>query len=297
MLSLWNISTDTVVTALIAVGIGALVIAWLFAGRRRPAQASALEHRRLAGREAEVASAPTVPPLYAVTPEPDAAPEVEAADPAALAEPDTPEERPAFAEPKVAAPAVGAEPDIAARTAGSAETAEAGEPPSPILVLEPAIDPASDAAPPPDPSPADPPLTDRSSANPPDAMPRAPAPRSPEQASAMSIAAALVRRDKRDPAPETKTAQAATPDPACGAGGDDLTAITGIDGKLAKEMNDLGVRYFDQIGDWSPDHAAWIASRLSSSVTNDQRAAWIAEAKALAGRSSPAGRNRASHGG
>ena len=32
-------------------------------------------------------------------------------------------------------------------------------------------------------------------------------------------------------------------------------------------------------------------------ATAEERAAWIAEAKALAGRSSPAGRNRASHGG
>ena len=57
MSSLWDISTDTVVTALIVVGIGILVIAWIFAGRRRPAATSELEQRRLAGREAEVVTA------------------------------------------------------------------------------------------------------------------------------------------------------------------------------------------------------------------------------------------------
>lgn len=46
-------------------------------------------------------------------------------------------------------------------------------------------------------------------------------------------------------------------------------------------MNDLGIRYSDQIIAMSPDHEAWITSRLSFTVTIAQSTAWIAEAEAL----------------
>ena len=250
MSSLWDISTDTVVTALIVVGIGTLVIAWIFAGRRRPAATSELEQRRLAGREAEVVTASS----YSLA--------ADTAEPVPHPASSQFHETPALEEFAEVAPLAAVEQS------------------DPTLL---ALDPLAE----PDPAPEldSPPVAAQTAT-----------PRSPEQASAMSIAAALVRHDKRDPAPLDEKAQDVQPQPANCIEGDDLTAITGIDHSLAKEMNDLGVRYFDQISDWSPDHAAWIATRLSSPATNAQRNAWIAEAKVLSGQSPSAGHSRVSHG-
>lgn len=114
----------------------------------------------------------------------------------------------------------------------------------------------------------------------PKAFKKSPPANSPEKASAISIAAALVRHDKRETAPPKSLSEELPPKSGC-PDGDDLTAIGGIDPELAKELNDLGIRYFDQIITMSPDHAVWIASRLGSTVSSAQRSAWIAEAKAL----------------
>lgn len=274
MSSLWELSTDTVVTTLIVAGISALSLAWLMAGRRQPpARRTALEQRRLEGREAEIYDAPAAPPLRAAIPEMDAE--------LALPQEDipAPSPEPAWAlDPQTLkiSPDEKVEAVLTLRSPSLAREAPE-EPPArssiPMLVLEPAVrTPAS----PPEPKPA--------------------APLSAQQASAMSIAAALIRHDKRAPAPLESRDHATALQPASCAGGDDLTAINGIDSKLAKEMNDLGVRYFDQISDWTPDHAAWVASRLSASVTSDQRKAWIVEAKALANQAPAVGSNRASQG-
>lgn len=130
----------------------------------------------------------------------------------------------------------------------------------------------------------------------PKAFTQSPLANSPEKASAMSIAAALVRHDKREAAPANPTMKELPPK-SDSSGGDDLTAIGGIDRKLAKELNDLGIRYFDQIIAMSPDHGAWIASRLSSTVTSAQRTAWITEAKALVERETLAIRKQAERAG
>ncbi len=231
MSSMWDMSADTFVTVLISVTVGFLAIAWLFAGRRRPAQRSGLEHRRLVGREAE-----------------DGSPEGEGREP----------------EEETRTAAVVADHIKSERSAAPewSETTEQPHPPKPLdpLVLGPARRPVSEPQP---------------------ATPDMQTPRSAEQANAMSIAAALVRHDKREPAPSAQSQQAAAPEPVSNAGGDDLTVIEGIDPNTAKEMNDLGIRYFDQIAGLSPDHATWIESRLSIPITGDQRNRWIAQAKTL----------------
>ncbi len=229
MFSVWEVSTDSIVKTLIVVCISALAIAWLFAGRRRPAKEGSLEQRRLAGREAEIFAAQTAPPVKALGPEPDSE-EVVIGTEAVAAQVEAPLPAPAvsFEHPRQA----------------SADTLPAEE--APLAVTQ---------------------------STPPE--------HSPEKASAISIAAALVRHDKREAAPPNPSSKEVSLN--CDStGGDDLTAISGIDRKLAKELNDLGIRYFDQIVTMSPDHAAWIASRLSSSITVAQRRAWIEEAKALA---------------
>lgn len=259
MYSLWDLSTDSVVTTLIVICISALAIAWLFAGRRRPVKSSELEQRRLEGREAEDLVAPV------------------AAEP--LQEPD-------FVE--YGAETLG---DLQDQMPLSSPLDGVGSP-VPSLDKPP---PSQTLTQPPPPAEA---MAEASAVAATDGAESqtAPTPRSAAQASAMSIAAALVRHDKREvkpPAPPKPELPLET----AGSGGDDLTAITGIDHKLAKEMNDLGIRYFDQIVEWAPDHAAWIASRLSSPVTSAQRSAWIAEAQALIDQPTPTGRSRAGRAG
>ncbi len=112
----------------------------------------------------------------------------------------------------------------------------------------------------------------------------------------MSIAAALVRHDKREVKPAAPPKRK-LPLESVGSGGDDLTTITGIDPIMAKELNDLGIRYFDQFVELSPEHAAWIASRLSTPVTSAQRAAWVAEAHNLIEQPAPVGRSHAGRAG
>lgn len=261
MSSLWELSTDTVVTAVIVVGISMLVIAWLLAGPRRPAQTSVLEERRRAGREAEDLETSATPPNSAAAAKPDAIP---------------------TAKPQMQAPSEEVQTLKLAETpklSPTSQTSAAVETPkTPPLILQ---QPKKTAEQAPKPKPATPPP---------------PAPQSAEKARAMSIAAALVRHDKRGGATAEHDTPEVTPVPISGSGGDDLTAISGIDQELAKELNDLGIRYFDQIVSWAPDHAAWIFTQLSTPVTREQRIAWIAEAKALSSQSAQDGRSHAGQG-
>lgn len=256
MFSLWELSTDTVVTALIVVCISSLAIAWLFAGRRRPVKNVSLEQLRLEGREADVFAAPSEPIVEASQPEPASS----EADDEILAK----------------APQIEAPQRLLQEDSELQHEVRAHDPLPPQEAQQTSHVPKQS-----------PPTVEADA--PPVAL-------TPEQASAMSIAAALVRHDKREVVPSRPAAQ--EPQLAkASAGGDDLTAITNIDSKLAKELNDLGIRYFEQIVGWSPAHAAWVTSRLSSPVTNAQRAAWTAEAKALTEQSAPAPRSHAERAG
>ena len=76
MSSLWELSTDNVITILIVICISALAIAWLFAGRSRSKNASALERNRLVGREAEE-FVPVAPSISALNPIPQMSPQEE----------------------------------------------------------------------------------------------------------------------------------------------------------------------------------------------------------------------------
>lgn len=276
MSSLWELSTDTVVTALIVAGISLLALAWLFAGRRRPQnKRNALEQRRLEGRDAEVFVAPTAPSLTTAPPEEDPPSVATANAPAPVAK-TVPKPAPPQDIPERAA-VTDTNPPRQFEVAAPPE-----QPPTTESLVEHTLILKPSAAVPP--APKSDVRSDRA------------APRSAEQASAMSIAAALIRRDKREAPSSKPSGDAAVPKAPNFTDSDDLTAINGIDEKLAKEMNDLGVRYYDQISDWAPDYAAWVASRLSTPVTSAQRNAWSEEAKALSTQRPAAGPSRASQG-
>lgn len=240
MSSMWELSTDDVVTILIVACISALVVAWVFAGRKNPKKADNLEAMRLAGREAEAYVAPSVSPLLA----------------------------------DVHVPT----PNVAETEHAKPDDTKQEDPPESVLLLSEASIPRQTAA---ETKPLLPPAEKK--------------PLSIEQSNAISIAAALVRHDKRQPATASaqnvEVCRSPVQQPS-GAGGDDLTAINGIDQALAGKLNDLGVHYFDQIASWSPEHAGWIASRLGLVSESGPQGAWIARAKALSDQSSGTGPNR-----
>lgn len=253
MSSLWELSTDTIVTAVIVVGISFLAIAWLFAGGRKsgkPKTNGSLEQRRLEGREAEVIAAQMAPPVVAPSPDP---------------------------KPVEKAKGISASSPLE----GASSHAMDNAPDNLRVPVTGAALPLQEIRPAP-PAPTQQP----------------PAIQSAEKTSAMSIAAALVRHDKREVAPVQRPAPAQdTPSAVTSTGGDNLTAIEGIDEEMAKELNDMGIRYFDQIVSWAPEHAAWITSRLSTPVSNTQRMAWSKQAKTLADQPVPANRNQAGQAG
>ena len=120
-------------------------------------------------------------------------------------------------------------------------------------------------------------------------------PLSVEQSNAISIAAALVRHDKRRPVSADTQNVEVCKSPvrqSSRAGGDDLTVINGIDHVLAGKLNDLGIHYYDQIAAWSPGHAGWIATQLGLTSENGPQGAWISHAQALADQSLETGSNR-----
>ncbi len=120
-------------------------------------------------------------------------------------------------------------------------------------------------------------------------------PLSVEQNNAISIAAALVRHDKRRPvSAETQNVEVCKSPvrQSSHAGGDDLTVINGIDHALAGKLNDLGIHYYDQIAAWSPGHAGWIATQLGLTSENGPQGAWISHAQALGDQPLETGSNR-----
>jgi predicted flap endonuclease-1-like 5' DNA nuclease len=69
---------------------------------------------------------------------------------------------------------------------------------------------------------------------------------------------------------------------------DDLTAISGIDGALAAQLNGLGVWTWRQIARWSPENARWVGAWLATPGAPEQ-GAWVFHARNLvAGQSTGA---------
>ncbi|MGB8398549.1 hypothetical protein [Bradyrhizobium sp.] len=62
---------------------------------------------------------------------------------------------------------------------------------------------------------------------------------------------------------------------------DDLKLIKGIGPKNEKKCNALGIHYFRQIADWSPDEAIWVGHHLAF-PGRIEREHWIAQARLLA---------------
>ncbi|HTO78210.1 MAG TPA: hypothetical protein VMJ31_00380, partial [Methylocystis sp.] len=65
-----------------------------------------------------------------------------------------------------------------------------------------------------------------------------------------------------------------------GTGADDLKKIKGIGPKSEEKLNALGVYHFDQIADWSLDHARWIGAALAT-PGRIERGKWIQQARDL----------------
>lgn len=80
----------------------------------------------------------------------------------------------------------------------------------------------------------------------------------------------------RQPAP-----LAARPD----AGGDDLTAIEGIDADARDMLNRLGIWNFSQIAAWDADELAWIDANLTGHEDRATRGDWVGQARGLGLRS------------
>ncbi len=70
------------------------------------------------------------------------------------------------------------------------------------------------------------------------------------------------------------------PRPGDAAGGDDLQRIKGIGPKIAAILNELGIRRFEQIAAWTPEHVDEINAQLRFKG-RIEREAWIPQAKAL----------------
>ena len=63
-------------------------------------------------------------------------------------------------------------------------------------------------------------------------------------------------------------------------GGDDLTKLDGVDSDVESRLNALGVWYFHQIADWTPENVVWIDANLGVDTAVD-KSGWIAQAGAL----------------
>lgn len=61
---------------------------------------------------------------------------------------------------------------------------------------------------------------------------------------------------------------------------DDLKKVKGIGPQLEGLLHSLGIFYFRQIADWTPDHVAWIDTKLQFPGRID-RENWVAQAKVL----------------
>ncbi|MGZ3305106.1 MAG: hypothetical protein ACXU8U_04525 [Asticcacaulis sp.] len=70
---------------------------------------------------------------------------------------------------------------------------------------------------------------------------------------------------------------------------DDLTLISGIDETRQRALNELGIYHFWQVAGWTPEHVAWLASRVEGRHASEggessriARENWMAQAAKLA---------------
>ncbi|MEO1107739.1 MAG: NADH-quinone oxidoreductase subunit NuoE [Pseudomonadota bacterium] len=85
-------------------------------------------------------------------------------------------------------------------------------------------------------------------------------------------------------AEEAKAAKEAQPETLTAARGgkaDDLKMLKGVGPKLEQTLNELGFFHFDQIAAWTPEHVAWVDTRLKFKG-RIERDGWIAQAAKLA---------------
>lgn len=94
----------------------------------------------------------------------------------------------------------------------------------------------------------------------------------------VAVAAESVAAD--DAAEPALAAPAPLPD---GVAADDLQQIRGIGPKIAGILQELGVRRFEQIAEWTPEKVAWINDHLKFKG-RIEREEWIAQAQALLAR-------------
>lgn len=62
-------------------------------------------------------------------------------------------------------------------------------------------------------------------------------------------------------------------------GKDDLKLIEGIDGKMEKDLNILGVYHFEQIAKWSDKNVEWISEYFSLEEDRIKHEKWVSQAK------------------
>ncbi|HYL71513.1 MAG TPA: hypothetical protein VEY89_09480, partial [Candidatus Dormibacteraeota bacterium] len=63
---------------------------------------------------------------------------------------------------------------------------------------------------------------------------------------------------------------------------DDLTQIRGITRTLERTLHKVGVFYFWQIAEWSPDDVKYVDSKLAAYSGRIERDDWVAQAAELA---------------
>ncbi len=62
---------------------------------------------------------------------------------------------------------------------------------------------------------------------------------------------------------------------------DDLTLISGITDTAQRSLNELGIYHFWQVAGWTPEHVAWLSSRVEA-PGRISRENWMAQAVRLA---------------
>jgi predicted flap endonuclease-1-like 5' DNA nuclease len=61
---------------------------------------------------------------------------------------------------------------------------------------------------------------------------------------------------------------------------DDLTLISGITAASQRSLNELGIYHFWQVAGWTPEHVAWLSSRVDG-PGRIARENWMSQAARL----------------